>query len=52
MKRILFILSLLATFHISAQAEQTKYGVNASDPEWVHYMYEDNPSLFGVARSL
>jgi PKD repeat protein len=51
MKRILFILSLLATFHISAQAEQTKYGVNASDPEWVHYMYEDNPSLF-VLRDL
>lgn len=35
----------------NTQDKQIKYGADSKDPDWVHYMYQDNPSLF-VLRDL
>lgn len=50
MKLIILFFALFATFRSISQ-EQTKYGTSQSSPEWVVYMYQDNPSLF-VLRDL
>ncbi len=51
MRQTLGIIAISLAFVTNAQHTQVKYSASAGDPEWVHYMYSENPSLF-VLRDL
>lgn len=46
MKRKLLFILLVFQFHVNAQVNQEKYQPKASDPTWVHLMYQDDPNVF------
>ena len=51
MKLSFLLLIVLFSFPVLAQENQTPYKTDHQDPEWVHYMYQENPNLF-VLRDL